>query len=173
MKKTFFTLFLIGTVMTWFLTRTNSNTHRNSYKKNQDHITAKDRNISRIKSQSKDSLQHYTFKENYPNVFIYRNGKLLKKLNLPGSDEVKNLSFEKIEETSSGFVLRFEWGGFPFSHQNDFKFNRDDELIQIKTMIWNNTSDSLVVDTTFSVRPPVPLKKWNVRKFYQKFISLL
>ncbi|UBM61529.1 hypothetical protein LA303_08880 [Candidatus Sulfidibacterium hydrothermale] len=125
-------------------------------------------NDKKLKSNTNNK---YVIKENYPFLYIYNNNKIIKKINLPSSDEVKNFEYKGLVNTDKGFNILFEWGGFNFSHQNNFVFNNK-YLNKIEIKIYNNLEKKIIKDSILFSNP-ISIKNFDLKKIYKKYNNKL
>ena len=104
---------------------------------------------------------------NYPFIYLYHNGKLLRQFEQANGEEVKNLEYKGITKSKKGFNLTFQWGGFNYSHLNTFIFKTKKKqlfLVCIETKIYENMTDKTTKHT--NKIKPILLKDISLKKIY-------
>ncbi len=103
----------------------------------------------------------------YPAIFLYHNGKLIREFKQPNGGDVKNLEYLRIENTKKGFNLIFQWGGFNYGHTNIFIFKIKKKqifLVRINTKIYDNRNDKT---TKYSNKiKPILLRDLSLKQIY-------
>ncbi len=86
---------------------------------------------------------------------------------LPNSEDVKNFSISKIEQTVTGFKIIANWGGGNYFYRREFYFTNRMNEIYLDSINMNSYihESEIQNNETKIINPPIPINKFEILNY--------
>jgi len=174
--KLIFSLFVIISCISCKGQENNSETKENNKEttvisqiKNIDTLSVIKLNAKKYADAQYQVLKLYNIDNDVTSIEIVKNKDLLNTIKLPGSEDMKNFSVNKIVEINKGFQILVSWGGGNYFYKRKFNFVYNENGFYFSSLVKGNytkNSDKEIIISE-QIYPPIPLRNFDISLYLE------